>query len=151
MRSEYFRLFRDISAGALGAGKLQRRGGHQWERTIQCHSGMRLLAQARNPYSRSWLWIPGSLAALAPRNDDDNCVERRLTLQSCILEKSATARVAARISLSSLRRFSCTFTSSSLTFTLSKNASTAGRNFAIALIAPAKSSWATAALASVFT
>jgi hypothetical protein len=24
------------------------------------HSGMRLLAQARNPYSRRWLWIPGS-------------------------------------------------------------------------------------------
>ena len=24
------------------------------------HSGMRLLAQARNPYSRWWLWIPGS-------------------------------------------------------------------------------------------
>src|SRR5258708_26099057 len=24
------------------------------------HSGMRLLAQARNPYSLSWLWIPGS-------------------------------------------------------------------------------------------
>src|SRR5437762_8449298 len=24
------------------------------------HSGMRPLAQARNPYSRSWLWIPGS-------------------------------------------------------------------------------------------
>src|SRR5689334_13772339 len=24
------------------------------------HSGMRLLAQARNPYSRAWLWIPGS-------------------------------------------------------------------------------------------
>ncbi len=24
------------------------------------HSGMRQLAQARNPYSRSWLWIPGS-------------------------------------------------------------------------------------------
>src|SRR6267143_4827487 len=30
---------------------------------------MRHLAQARNPYSRSWLWIPGSLASLAPRND----------------------------------------------------------------------------------
>ncbi|HMH95718.1 MAG TPA: hypothetical protein VK577_03945, partial [Bradyrhizobium sp.] len=29
------------------------------------HSGMRHLAQARNPYSRSWLWIPGSLASLA--------------------------------------------------------------------------------------
>ena len=26
-------------------------------------------AQARNPYSRSWLWVPGSLASLAPRND----------------------------------------------------------------------------------
>jgi hypothetical protein len=32
-------------------------------------SWMRLFAQARNPYSRSWLWIPGSLASLAPRND----------------------------------------------------------------------------------
>src|SRR6266403_3333234 len=31
---------------------------------------MRLSAQARNPYSRSWLWIPGSLATLPPRNDD---------------------------------------------------------------------------------
>src|SRR5260370_4911023 len=30
---------------------------------------MRHLAQARNPYSRSGLWIPGSLALLAPRND----------------------------------------------------------------------------------
>ena len=27
------------------------------------HSGMRHLAQARNPYSRSWLWIPGSRCA----------------------------------------------------------------------------------------
>src|SRR5947208_11122591 len=27
-------------------------------------------ARARNPYSRSWLWIPGSLASLAPRNDE---------------------------------------------------------------------------------
>jgi phenylacetate-CoA ligase len=32
---------------------------------------MRLLAQARNPYSRWWLWIPGSLASLPPRNDED--------------------------------------------------------------------------------
>ena len=30
---------------------------------------MRLLAQTRNPYSLSWLWIPGSLVSLAPRND----------------------------------------------------------------------------------
>src|SRR5207249_5870261 len=34
------------------------------------HSGMRLLAQARNPYSRSCLWIPGSrLLFASPRND----------------------------------------------------------------------------------
>jgi len=26
-------------------------------------------AQTRNPYSRWWLWIPGSLVSLAPRND----------------------------------------------------------------------------------
>src|ERR1700710_1178875 len=32
------------------------------------HSGMRLGAQARNPYSRWWLWIPGSLVSLAPRH-----------------------------------------------------------------------------------
>src|SRR5216684_6872757 len=30
---------------------------------------MRHLAQARNPYSLSWLWIPCSLVSLAPRND----------------------------------------------------------------------------------
>jgi hypothetical protein len=29
------------------------------------------LAQARNPYSLRWLWIPDSLASLAPRNDSD--------------------------------------------------------------------------------
>jgi hypothetical protein len=28
------------------------------------------MAQARNPYSRWCLWIPGSLASLAPRNDN---------------------------------------------------------------------------------
>ncbi len=38
-------------------------------RNIIRHSGMRRQAQARNPYSRWWLWIPGSLASLAPRND----------------------------------------------------------------------------------
>src|SRR5258708_26847565 len=34
-----------------------------------CTSWMRRLAQARNPHSRSWLWIPGSLVSLARRND----------------------------------------------------------------------------------
>src|SRR5258707_3606897 len=48
------------------------RGGVRWTRQrfardatsrcikLQRHSGMRHLAQARNPYSLSWLWIPGS-------------------------------------------------------------------------------------------
>src|SRR3981081_1102889 len=35
------------------------------------------LARARNPYSRSWLWIPGSLVSLAPRNDNQECSLRR--------------------------------------------------------------------------
>src|SRR5882724_12794759 len=35
----------------------------------KCTSWMRHLAQARNPYSPQGLWIPGSLALLAPRND----------------------------------------------------------------------------------
>jgi alkylation response protein AidB-like acyl-CoA dehydrogenase len=39
------------------------------------------LAQARNPYSLQGLWIPGSLALLAPRNDDLSCPEF-LTQQS---------------------------------------------------------------------
>jgi hypothetical protein len=34
-----------------------------------CHSGMRHLAQARNPRSPRWLWIPGSRKS-APRNDN---------------------------------------------------------------------------------
>jgi hypothetical protein len=38
---------------------------------------MRLLAQARNPYSLSWLWIPGSRKS-APRNDDSICVRKAL-------------------------------------------------------------------------
>jgi len=37
---------------------------------LQRHSGTRFLARVRNPYSLSWLWIPGTLVSLAPRNDD---------------------------------------------------------------------------------
>src|SRR5882724_6109021 len=49
----------------------------------KCTSWMRLRSaiadlrrQARNPYSRSWLWIPGSLVSLAPRNDNLYSCER---------------------------------------------------------------------------
>src|SRR5436309_2079629 len=67
-----------------------------------------------------------------------------------IREKSATARVASRISFSSLSRFSRTALSSAFTVTFSKNASTTGRSFAITRIAPSKSSAATALAASAF-
>jgi hypothetical protein len=33
--------------------------------------------ESRNPYSRWWIWIPGSRASLAPRNDGGE-LERRL-------------------------------------------------------------------------
>src|SRR5436190_5392966 len=69
--------------------------------------------------------------------------------QPSMREKSATARVASRISLSRRSRFSRTDLASSvpvtLTVTLSKKASTCGRSFAMALMAAAKSSLATAA------
>src|ERR1700688_862933 len=60
-----------------------------------------------------------------------------------ILEKSATARVASRISLSSLRRFSRKALSSTLTVTFSKKASTAVRSVDKLSIALSKSSFAT--------
>src|SRR6266852_4354685 len=55
-------------------------------------------------------------------------------------EKSATARVASRISLSSRSRFSRSFSlsapSATLTVTLSKKASTCGRSCAMAKLRP---------------
>src|SRR4051794_34369286 len=45
------------------------------------HSGMRLLAQARNPYSRWWLWIPGSLVLLALRNDGEKYISRHCEMK----------------------------------------------------------------------
>jgi len=46
-----------LMARAVAAATSRRRN---W-RSKPRHSGMRHLAQARNPYSRSWLWIPDSL------------------------------------------------------------------------------------------
>src|ERR1700728_1080497 len=65
-----------------------------------------------------------------------------------IREKSATARVAVRISLRSLSRFSRSAPSLTLTVTLSKKASTCGRSFAMARMAASKSSARTARVAS---
>src|SRR5215204_5926720 len=65
-----------------------------------------------------------------------------------IFEKSATARVAARSALRSLRRFRRKAGSSALTVTLSKKASTGGRRRERASIAPSKSSFATASRAA---
>src|SRR4029077_9112830 len=55
--------------------------------------------------------------------------------QPSMREKSATVRVASRISLSSLSRFSRSCLSSTLTVTLSKNLSTCGRSCAMARMA----------------
>src|SRR6476661_5123522 len=45
-------------------------GRRRWIDTISVIPGCAPLAQARNPYSRSRLWISGSLVSLAPRNDE---------------------------------------------------------------------------------
>ena len=66
------------AAAALGAGGVlvggRRRaagagggaGAAEDADNIVRHSGMRLLAQARNPYTPWWLWIPGSTLRVAP-------------------------------------------------------------------------------------
>ena len=46
---------------------------------------MRHLAQARNPYSLQGLWIPGSLASLTPRNDEEDGVTQKRPSQTLIL------------------------------------------------------------------
>src|SRR5260370_39008792 len=52
---------------------------------------MRLLAHARNPYSLRWLWIPGSLVSLAPRNDGRHWM--------CASTKNETAQILGVIQL----------------------------------------------------
>src|ERR1700737_1362008 len=49
------------------AGEIERGVFHScFLRVFVAHSGMRRKAQARNPYARSWLWIPGSRLRRAP-------------------------------------------------------------------------------------
>jgi len=48
--------------------------------------GMRHLAQARNPYSRSWLWIPGSLVSLAPGMTANSTDSFRRSASSQVLQ-----------------------------------------------------------------
>ena len=57
----------------LGSGQPRRAAfdaGHDRKGVLNLSFRVRRLAQARNPYSRSWLWIPGSRYR-APRNDGD--------------------------------------------------------------------------------
>ncbi len=49
-----------IRRGSSQIGRRKRMPYFPQFRPFPRHSGMRHLAQARNPYSRSWLWIPGS-------------------------------------------------------------------------------------------
>jgi len=59
-----------------------------------CHSGMRRLAQARNPYSRSWLWIPGSCFARPGMTNVEVSVIARSDLSA--VAQRATASAEAR-------------------------------------------------------
>src|ERR1700738_1191213 len=43
-----------------------------WRRPQMCN------CTSGNPYSRWWLWIPGSLVSLAPRNAGEGVVQHRL-------------------------------------------------------------------------
>src|SRR5882672_8061566 len=63
----------DFAALHPGYDERKIRIGVRHSPMCNCTSGMRLRSaiadlrrQARNPYSRSWLWIPGSLVSLAP-------------------------------------------------------------------------------------
>src|SRR6266478_317521 len=58
---------------------------------------MRRKAQARNPYSRSWLWIPGSFASLTPRNDDGRSGTQKLQSQHRLGDDVALDLVGAAI------------------------------------------------------
>src|SRR5229473_1308602 len=80
------RGFQEAAAADVARRHVRRRSGF---RQLTPHGKKmvvipgRALARARNPYSRSWLWIPGSLVSLAPRNDDFyfyECNLRRLVL-----------------------------------------------------------------------
>jgi hypothetical protein len=55
------------------------------------HSGMRREAQTRNPLSctMSGEWIPGSLALLAPRNDEGRSISPRATHLTGLMSLSA--------------------------------------------------------------
>src|SRR3979411_1530938 len=67
-----------------------------WHRPQMCN------CTSGNPYSRWWLWIPGSLVSLAPRNDDRlNLITRSSKMvsvkrvQAHPVPPSAAARVDA--------------------------------------------------------
>src|ERR1700682_4213444 len=66
-----------ISATFTSVSRLERRLWWRAETNLR-HSGMRHLVQAPHPYSRSWLWIPGSLVSLAPRNDGQEAKSRAI-------------------------------------------------------------------------
>ena len=96
-------------------------------------NGLRLVTQAR-PEARGDL-TPGQ--EHRPLARAGALLSHAQSTQPSNLEKSATASVAARISLSRRSRFARTGLSSVFTVTLSKYASTCGRSFAMALMAAA--------------
>src|SRR5216684_256642 len=58
-------------------------------------------AQARNPYSLSWLWIPGSLASQSPRNDGAQIALSSLKIKALTVHATAPDARNCRIAASS--------------------------------------------------
>src|SRR3981189_2844207 len=137
---EQVRNYQDQDAGQQGDDRLEMADGdHESPPAIRLGPNPdKLRSTRKGSKTRSQT----RAARTAPPGHDGKRIYRS------ILEKSATASVAARISLSSLSRFARTALSSVLTVTFSKKASTCGRSLAIALMAAAKSSLATAPEAS---
>ena len=58
---------------------------------------------SENPYSRSWLWIPGSLVSLAPRNDVNPSLQiddpAFVAVELHAAERAALVEIADRIGL----------------------------------------------------
>src|SRR5258706_16287987 len=86
--------------GPVGRSRASRSVGDEVIVVPRCaiaHLRMRLLAQARYPQSRSWLWIPGSLVSLGPRNDS---LRKHAVIDRSVRHHIAVARVGLLDSVS---------------------------------------------------
>src|SRR5205085_12240751 len=130
-----------------------RLGTRAEQRTSSLQQALRLVFEAGDRDRVSGLRILDAARALKAMPSTQGGSKARR--QPAILEKSATLRVAARISERRARRLarrrSASCTPVTLTVTLSKKASTGARSSASARMAPAKFSTLMAAVVSAFT